>query len=157
MRPVILASMAGSSKVLIRMAAEGGAVEVYRLYLGRWERDAPYIEANTQVTYDAATNEVVITKLGKYVEKGVRVHRLDAKALLRKHNLPSSMRSDWTAFDEAAAKPASEGGDGSAAARAYESRIRAAGLSRSIRESEEEAKARHEDQVLERRRMGDDR
>lgn len=156
-RPVIVASMAGGSKVLVRMAAEGGAVEVYRLYLGRWERDAAHLEANTQVEYDAPTNVVTITQLGKYVSKGVKMGRLDAKTLLKKRGVPSSLMSDWTASDEAAAKPASRGGDGSAAARAYESRIRADRLSRTIREREEEAKARHEDQVLEMRRMGGDR
>lgn len=156
-RPHILASMGSGTKVLIRMGKEGGAVEVYRLYLGRWERDSAYLEANTQVEYDAPTNVVTLTQFGKHVSKGTRVHRLDAKALLKKRGVPSTLMSDWTASDEAAAKPASQGGDGSAAARAYESRIRADRLSRTIREREEEAKARHEDQVLEMRRMGDNR
>lgn len=124
MRPVIVATMAGSSKVLVRLAAEGGAVEVYRLYLGRWERDSRYLESQTQVAYDAPTNVVTLTQFGKYVAKGTRVHRLDAKALLKKHGLPAELRSDWSASDEAAVQPASRGGDGSSAARAYESRIR---------------------------------
>jgi hypothetical protein len=67
-------------KVLIRMGAEGGAVDVYRLYLGRWDRDS-HTHGVTQVHYDAPSN-VVTLQLNGRTERGTKMDPRDAKRLL---------------------------------------------------------------------------
>lgn len=81
-RPFILVSLANNGKALVRLGAEGGAVDVYRLYLGRWSKDA-LTRGVTQVEYDAKTNVVTLEHNG-LKSGGVKTDPRDAKRLLAK-------------------------------------------------------------------------
>jgi hypothetical protein len=99
-RPVIVATLGNTSKVLIRMGAEGGAVDVYRLYLGRWDEDAAS-RGITQVTYDALTNVVTLEHNGR-TERGTKVDPRDAKRLLAMFPAPWVEQEEaWDEGDEA--------------------------------------------------------
>lgn len=100
-RPFILASMPNNAKVLIRMGAEGGGVDVYRLIFGRWQRDAIEAEAMTQVRFDATTNSVTLTTPWSGVG-GIKMDPRDAKRLLAAHPPPWLEREEaWDEGDEA--------------------------------------------------------
>lgn len=99
-RPFIVASMGNNSNVLIRMGAAGGAVDVYRLYLGRWNRD-PLTRGVTQVEYDAKTNVVTLAHNG-LKSSGVKMDPRDSKRLLKSHPLPWVEQDEaWDEVDEA--------------------------------------------------------
>lgn len=101
MRPVIVASMGNNSNVLIRMGAEGGAVDVYRLTYGRWEVDQLSTQYPTQLEVDTKTTAVRLVR--KHVtETGVLMDRRDAKRLLAKMPPPWVERDEtWDEGDEA--------------------------------------------------------
>lgn len=85
--------MGNNHNVLVRMGAEGGAVDVYRLYLGRWNKDA-LTRGVTQVEYDAKTNVVTLTH-NRLKSSGVKTDPRDARRLLKMFPPP------WVEQDEA--------------------------------------------------------
>lgn len=99
-RPHLLVSMGNNHNVLVRLGTEGGAVEVYRLYLGRWDRDST-TRGSTQVTYDMVTRAVVLEHNGGRAAGVVMDHR-DARRLLKMFAPPWVEQDEaWDATDEA--------------------------------------------------------
>lgn len=85
MRSFIVASFGGGLKILIRLGI-GGAVEVYRLH-DEWEADGPRLDRQTQMSFDAETNEVALTRPWG-VERGVKLDLGGVKRLLKSHPPP---------------------------------------------------------------------
>ena len=99
MRPIV-ATFGNDSRVLIRLA-EGGAVEVYRLYLGRWDRDSS-TRGVTQVTYDSRTNVVTLEHSGRQTS-GTKLDPRAARRLLAIFPPPWLEQEEaWDEGDEAA-------------------------------------------------------
>lgn len=106
MRPVIVATFGSGTRVLIRMGAEGGAVEVYRLQgnggsSGGWEGDGPRLDGQTQVGFDALTNVVTLSRPWG-VERGVKMNPRDSRRLLKSRSPPWVEKEEaWDEGDEA--------------------------------------------------------
>lgn len=100
-RPFILVSLANNGKALVRLAAEGGAVDVYRLTYGRWEVDQLSKMYPPQLEVDPKTTAVKLVR--KHItETGVLMDRRDAKRMLAKIPPPWVVEAEaWDATDEA--------------------------------------------------------